>query len=123
MRSSASARVTSSGGGERRAPWPLTVAAIGALLFLHVDLGARRLLLHLGAHGIHVGADHHRQCVRAQLLPGGEHVPQHRSPGDLVQHLGQRRLHARALSGSEDDNEQRGAAHQALGVVDDGRVR
>ena len=35
MRSSASARVTS-GGGERRAPLPLTLAAAAGLLFLHV---------------------------------------------------------------------------------------
>jgi putative spermidine/putrescine transport system permease protein len=36
MRSSASARVTASGGGETKAPLLLTLAAAGALLFLHI---------------------------------------------------------------------------------------
>ncbi len=91
--------------------------------------GAALMLLHerpcaagawrqsLGAHRVHVGADDHRQGVGAELLRHGQHVAEHRAAGDLVQHLRQRRFHARALTGGKDDNQQGAAAHQALAFV------
>ena len=63
-----------------------------ALLLLHEHLGGRCLRQRLGAYGVHVGADDHRQRVGADLLRHRKHVTQHRAAGDLVQHLRQRRF-------------------------------
>ncbi len=67
-----------------------------------------------GTRCVHAGTDDDRQRVGADRLRDGEHVAQHRAAADLMQHLRQRGLHARALTGGQNDNEQGAAAHQAL---------
>ncbi len=50
-----------------------------------------------------VAADHHHDPLAAQGLGRVDGVVQHGAVADRVQHLGQRRLHPRALAGGEDD--------------------
>ena len=49
-------------------------------------------------------ADDHGTVAGETALGRVEDVLDHRSPGDLVQHLGQLRLHPGALAGGEDDD-------------------
>ena len=55
------------------------------------------------AHLRGVRPDHHHDPLAAQRLGGVDGVVQHGPAADRMQHLGQSRLHARALAGREDD--------------------
>ena len=50
-----------------------------------------------------MGADHDHDPLAAQSLGRVDGVVQHGAAADRVQHLGQGRLHPRALAGGEDD--------------------
>ena len=88
-----------------------------ALLLLYDDFGVRRDGKGLGPHCFHAGSDDDGQLIGADRLRKREHVAEHRAAADLVQHLRQRGLHARALTGGQNDNEQGAAAHQALAFI------
>ncbi|MNN57282.1 hypothetical protein D3C81_1722630 [compost metagenome] len=59
-----------------------------------------------------MGADNDDDAFAAQGLGGVDGVIQHGALAHRVQHLGQRRLHPRALAGGEDD----GGPRMSLGV-------
>ena len=67
------------------------------------DGGGAQPLLDMGADLGRVVSDDHDDALTAQTLGGVDGVVQHGAVADAVQHLGQRRLHARALAGGEDD--------------------
>jgi len=69
------------------------------LLGLHENLGVGSGRLCFGRHGLHPGADNHGEAIGFLAPREGQHMTEHRQTGDLVQHLGQCRLHARALAG------------------------
>ncbi|GAA0869711.1 hypothetical protein GCM10009116_15470 [Brevundimonas basaltis] len=50
-----------------------------------------------------MGPDHDHDPLAAQRLGGVDGVIQHGAAADGVEHLGDKRLHPRALSGGEDD--------------------
>ena len=50
-----------------------------------------------------VAVDDVDRC-RRKLARGRDHMREHRPPGDLLQHLGQRRAHALALARGKDDD-------------------
>ena len=77
----------------------------GAAAILLHDADVRRGLL---AHRVHLRPDHHDDAVE-YLLAACQQVAQHGAAGDLVQRLGQRRLHARAEAGGQDHG---GACHR-----------
>ena len=74
--------------------------------------GAELLVLfhpnHIGvdalAHQIFAVADHHTDAFRAQALCGADHARQHAAPADFMQHFGQLRIHARAFTGSQNND-------------------
>ncbi len=70
----------------------------GAVAILLHNADVRRGLL---AHGVHLRPDHHDDAVEC-LFAACQQVAQHGAAGDLVQRLGQRRLHARAEAGCQD---------------------
>ncbi|MCY1180793.1 hypothetical protein D9M73_212620 [compost metagenome] len=49
-------------------------------------------------------SDHHVDALGMQLARSIDHMGQHRFAGDGMKNLRQRRTHARALTGSEDDD-------------------
>ena len=97
---------------ERRAPYPrnpFSAASAHAHGVAGAELAgpARRYAASLSTrcrNRIGRGRGHHQGARRAQRLCHVEDVLQHRPSRDGVQHLGQRGLHAGALSGGEDDN-------------------
>ena len=64
------------------------------------DEGARRR-----GDVVAAGPDDDRDRARAGVFESGERVGDHRPAGDRVQRLGDRRAHAHALAGGEDDAE------------------
>ena len=58
---------------------------------------------------------HHRDRVgRRQLTRGRQHMPDQRNPGERMQHLRPRTLHARALPGGENDDGEAGVCHATI---------
>ena len=103
--------------------FPLLVPTLGWTVSPELLLLSHgRMRRHFPSDRIHARRDHHgglRSFERGEIV---QHVADHAAPGDPVQHLRQRGLHSRALTGREDDNEQGWAAHRALGVIDDGHA-
>ena len=88
-----------------------------APLGLDEDLRLRQHAPRLVGDRLRVRPDHDG----GHFGPGAAHRRQHmreqRAPGDRVQHLRQRRAHARALAGGEHDREAGSFAHRHLGEV------
>ena len=70
---------------------------------LHRDRGLAQPLHHMGPDLGRVIADHDDDPLAAERLGGVDGVIQHGAAADRVQHLGQGRLHPRALAGGEND--------------------
>ena len=79
------------------------VAAAEALL-LDGDFGLRRAVRQGLADALHVRPEDQHQALRCEAARGGEHMMQHRPPGNRVQHFRPARLHARALPGCQNDD-------------------
>ena len=88
-------------------------------LFLHIAFRPRRELLRRLAHLLGAMADHQRQSVGASRLCRLHHMRHHRQAGNLVQHLRQGALHARAFAGGEDDG-QAGSLGHGMATVQKG---
>ena len=56
---------------------------------------------HRGGDIRHVGREHDDGAPRPEVRHDGEHVVDHRAPGQPVQHLGPRRFHPRPLTRRE----------------------
>ncbi|MNE65594.1 hypothetical protein D3C80_1610810 [compost metagenome] len=56
------------------------------------------------ANPLRAMSDHHVNALGMQLARSIDHMGQHRFAGDGMKNLRQRRTHARALTGSEDDD-------------------
>ena len=71
------------------------------------DVGFGRI----GEHGVRdqvaLVPDDDEDARGSKTLRGGEHVPDQRAAADAMQHLRQRRFHARALPCGEDDHGER----------------
>ena len=79
---------------------------------LNGDAVGAEALFNVSADFRRVGADHDDDAFAAQSLGRVDGVVQHGARADRVQHLGQGRLHARALAGGEDD----GGSRMRLGM-------
>ena len=83
------------------------------LLGLHEDLKFGRCRGF--GYVLHARTDHKRGFADSRSLRGAQHMRDHRRAGDLVQYLGERGLHARALAGGKNDGEGGGRLrHEAL---------
>ncbi len=91
----------------------------GDLVLIDDDRLGKELGDGLG-HGIPLMVDDDHDPRGVQFAGGGEHVPDHRHPGDRMQHLGPRRPHAGALPGGEHDDGEARVGHAA---IVSGRVR
>ena len=70
-------------------------------LGLGEDLGAWQEPACLLGDILPIRTDHHRNPCRAGLAQGGQRMGEHRAAGNLVQNLGPRRFHPRALPGCQ----------------------
>ena len=81
-----------------RAPPPPHRAVPSCSAWITVSAGATA-----GGDVVHPGADHDDRPRRARAAPAArQHMPDHRPVGDVVQHLGERGSHPRALAGGKD---------------------
>ena len=80
-------------------------------LGLHEHPCVRNEALRLGRHIGPIGADHHGDLVRTDRPRRLQHMVQHGAAGDLVEHFGQARSHAGALTGGQNHHEQAAFRH------------
>ncbi|OIQ86786.1 hypothetical protein GALL_313750 [mine drainage metagenome] len=69
-----------------------------------------------GADLLGAVADDDDAALRVELRGGIQHVREQRAPGQRLQHLGPRRLHAGALAGREHDDVQRRLGLKRVGI-------
>ena len=81
------------------------------LLGLLEDFGAGRDPCSFGPHRVHAGPHDHGGALGAQRADGRQHVRQHRAPADGMQALGQLGVHAHALAGGKDNDQERAVDH------------
>ena len=74
--------------------------------------------LHDGSgDGIPLVTHDHDDVRRIQLPRGGKNVPDDGHPGEQMEHLGSRRLHARALPGRENDDGEVVVGHVSIRYI------
>jgi hypothetical protein len=81
---------------------------------LHVEFGVGQHTPRFIRDGRMIWANHYRGARLSRRAQRLQYVRQQRLAADLMQHLGQRRKHARAFAGSENDCQAR--SHHSLQV-------
>ena len=88
-----------------------------APLGLGENLRLRHCAAGLFGDGIRVRPDHDRDRFRPGAAHRAQHMPQHRSPRDRVQHLRHSRTHACAFAGGKHDREASSFTHRQSGPL------